>query len=335
MNLLARATSLTSVEDPEALALLVDLAEALTQIGELTQADDVLAAAIEAAEVAGDRAAALRCGVTRIPLQERLGRRPARGGQSAVRAAISELRTLEDDAGLVLAGRALGELVPSYGQARAALANALPHAERTGDEREQAELRIAIGKTLIFDLTPVAEAVGYIERNLEWVRERGFRKAEGECLGGLAHLYAMTGRLDKARALIAESKEIFEDFGQRFLAARFAFASASVELLAGDPAAAEREWRVGYELVVAIGDQRRSSAYASRIAQAVYAQGRHEEAEQWAEAAGVGPGPNTKARVYPLVSQGVRARVLGARRTRAGGGPGAQGPRRCGARRRL
>jgi DNA-binding SARP family transcriptional activator/tetratricopeptide (TPR) repeat protein len=308
VNLLMRATMLMPQEDPVTLALLLDLAEALTQAGELGQADEVLAKTAKAAKAADDRAAELRANVARAPLRMRLGD-PAATRRRVVRAAISELERLGDRAGLVKAWRALGELESTRARARAAFTHALRHAEGIGDERQQAELRIAIGKTLIFDATPVDEAIRAIEHNLEWARSKGFRKAEGECLGGLAHLYAMGGDFTRARALSARQKAIFEDLGQRFMAARFAFAIGSVEILAKNLAAAEREFRAGYELFAGMGEQAQSLTFAAMISRVVYDQGRYEEADLWAETAAA-PNMTSSVRARPCFSKAVHAKVL-------------------------
>jgi DNA-binding SARP family transcriptional activator/tetratricopeptide (TPR) repeat protein len=311
VNLLSRATSLIPEEDPVRLALLLDLAAALTQAGELARADEMLAEAVEAAKAARDRAAELRAELARAPLQARLGDPGSRPAMlRLVSSAISELERLDDQAGLVLAWGALGELESTRAGARIAFTHALRHAEAVGDEREQAELRIAIGKTLIFDATPVDEAIRAIEHNLAWAQTEGFRKAEGECLGGLAHLYAMAGRFSRARALAAQQKRIFADLGQRFMAARFAFAIGSVEILAGDFEAAEREFRAGYELFAAMGEQSQSRTFAAMISRVVYDQGRYEEAELWAETAGAAPERNPPGRTQPSLSRTVHAKLL-------------------------
>jgi len=310
VNLLTRATSLISQEDPVTLALLLDLAEALTQAGELAQADQVLAGTARAAKAGGDRASELRANVARVPLRTRLGDpTPAVTRRRVVRAAISELERLDDRAGLVKAWFAFGELEPTRARARAAFTHALHHAEGIGDERQQAELRIAIGKTLIFDATPVAEAIRAIEHNLDWARSKGFRKAEGECLGGLGHLYAMAGDFTRARTLSTRQKAIFEDLGQRFMAARFAFALGSVEILAKNLAAAEREFRAGHDLFAGMGEQSQSLVFAAMISRVVYDQGRYEEAELWAETAAA-PNVTTSVRARPCFSKTVQAKVL-------------------------
>jgi DNA-binding SARP family transcriptional activator len=311
VNLLSRATSLTPADDPVRLVLLPDLADALMQAGELTHADEVLAETVESAKAAGDRAGELRAEVARAPLRARLGD-PATEAvrRRVVRAAISELEQRGDETGLVKAWRALGELESTHGRARAAFTRALGHAERIGEEREQAELRIAIGKTLIFDPTPVDDAIHSIEQNLAWARSKGLRKAEGECLGGLAHLNAMAGRFSRARTLAGQQKMIFQDLGQVFMTARFAFAIGSVEMLAGDPAAAERELRAGYELFTAMGERSQSLRFASAISRAVYAQGRYEEAKRWAEMAEAATKMKRSVGTRTLDSRVVRAKVL-------------------------
>jgi tetratricopeptide (TPR) repeat protein len=51
----------------------------------------------------------------------------------------------------------------------------------------------------------------------------------------------------------------------------------------GDPIAAERELRPGYEALRRIGEENAFSALAAGLAQAVYAQGRYDEAEKLAQ----------------------------------------------------
>lgn len=63
-----------------------------------------------------------------------------------------------------------------------------------------------------------------------------------------AQLEAMRGRFDAARDLIAEAKTLAEELGLKtILAAGVARSAGEIELLAGDPEAAERELRPACE----------------------------------------------------------------------------------------
>jgi tetratricopeptide (TPR) repeat protein len=120
----------------------------------------------------------------------------------------------------------------------------------------------------------------------------------------------MVGCFAKARALAAEQKRIFEDLGQRFMAARFAFAIGSVEILAEDLPAAEREFLAGYDLFAAMGEHSQSLSFSAMIARVVYDQGRYEEAELWVETAEAGSKENVPFGARPLLSRTVHAKVL-------------------------
>jgi ATP/maltotriose-dependent transcriptional regulator MalT len=56
-----------------------------------------------------------------------------------------------------------------------------------------------------------------------------------------------------------------------------------VEMLAGEPAAAERVWRASYETLERFGERGNLSTIAAFLAEAVEAQGRDEEAERLTE----------------------------------------------------
>jgi ATP/maltotriose-dependent transcriptional regulator MalT len=130
---------------------------------------------------------------------------------------------------------------------------------------------------------------------------------DAEMLRSLAGLHAMEGRFDLARSLLADSDHIFEELGQTLNSA-ISQAAAIVELLAGDPAAAERSLRSGYEALEEMGERAYLSTTAAYLAQAIFAQGRHVEAEQLTELS------EQLSASCDLATQvmwrGVRARVL-------------------------
>ena len=69
----------------------------------------------------------------------------------------------------------------------------------------------------------------------------------------------------------------------RLAQARSTYAAGQIELAAGDPAAAERCWRDGYEALRAMGERGLRSTLASLLAEALYRQGRLGEAQQMTE----------------------------------------------------
>jgi tetratricopeptide (TPR) repeat protein len=101
--------------------------------------------------------------------------------------------------------------------------------------------------------------------------------SEGWALRALAGLHAMVGRFDLARTLLAEANEIFEELGQTRYSSAWDL-DGIVELLAGDLDAAERLLRAGYLALEKMGDRAFRPTTAAYLAEALYAQGRDEEA---------------------------------------------------------
>ena len=94
---------------------------------------------------------------------------------------------------------------------------------------------------------------------------------------------AMLGRFDEARAILAETRaELAERGGGVQLANITAFESVGVELLAGDPAAAAEFGAEGCRLFEELGEQGFLSTAAGKLARALYALDRLDEADAWA-----------------------------------------------------
>ena len=79
------------------------------------------------------------------------------------------------------------------------------------------------------------------------------------------------------------ARAVLRDLGQAVRAASSSLDVAIVELLAGDPAAAEREIRPDCEMLQGMGETYFLSSMAITLARAVLAQGRDEEALTWIE----------------------------------------------------
>jgi len=96
----------------------------------------------------------------------------------------------------------------------------------------------------------------------------------------LALLYAFAGRIADARAARARGRAMLTRLGAKLTLAIVPFHSGVIELIAGDPAAAERELRAGYQALQAMGEQGYLTSTTAILAEAVYAQDRLNEAEQ-------------------------------------------------------
>jgi tetratricopeptide (TPR) repeat protein len=95
----------------------------------------------------------------------------------------------------------------------------------------------------------------------------------------------MRGDFDRARQLYTNARLTLEEMGRSVVACSTSLDSCGVEMLAGDPAAAERELRRDYEALTAMGERYLLSTLAGELARAVYAQGRYDEAFDLTETA--------------------------------------------------
>jgi tetratricopeptide (TPR) repeat protein len=278
-GLLERATALLEPEEEARLRLLPHLGYALLEAGQLNRAETVLAEAGEAARRAGDRG--LEASV--VPHQVRLQivtdpQTPFAAAQAPLRAAAETFEELGDVAGLARASRMLALLdlwQGSAAEAAGAFERAAEHARRAEDRRLELDCLEWINGCLLWGPAPAEEA---IRKSEEIQRAAGDRRVEAWGRTIQCVLEAMLGKFDKARQLREQARATLEDLGMRLELAGSGQNFGWVELLAGDPAAAEREFRASYELSERMGETGYLSTTAGFLAEALYAQGRDEEA---------------------------------------------------------
>jgi tetratricopeptide (TPR) repeat protein len=97
-------------------------------------------------------------------------------------------------------------------------------------------------------------------------------------LGGL--LIAMLGRFDEGRGSWLQASELLEELHQTVWRAAGVHEGGMIELLAGDPVAAERILHSGFLTLEEMGEHGYLSSIAGLLAQAVFSQGRTDEAEE-------------------------------------------------------
>jgi class 3 adenylate cyclase/tetratricopeptide (TPR) repeat protein len=284
-NLLSRTAALLPPNAPERIQLLPALGGALVVAGQLAQAEAVLSEAIAAGAAAGDR---------RVELHARLEHAFLRALtdpgisvdqlRQVAEDAIPELEAVGDELGLAKAWRRIADvywMTSRWREQAGALERALPYAERAGDARETGSILMRLAMALYWGPTPAPEAIARAEQAL--VRAQGNPAVESTFLVSLAGLQAMSDRFEEARGLLERGEIIAEELGFKLWFAGFSLVSGDVELLAGDPAAAERRLRRGYDVLKKVGERGVLSTVASRLARTVYAQGRYDEAERLAE----------------------------------------------------
>jgi class 3 adenylate cyclase/tetratricopeptide (TPR) repeat protein len=321
VKLLTRATSVVPEEDPERLRLLPQLAFALMET--LKGPDDfprlqaVVAETHEAAIAVGDPGLEAHAAI--LGMWIRLWTNPVGWvleAQKEAMRAISAFEALGDEAGLAKAWPLLGlvhMMSAQFGRAEEAWEEAAAHATRAGDQRAELENLSWVPLTVWAGPAAADEGLGRIRQIVE--RAGDDKKVVATVLGAQAAFEAGRGRFDEARALIAQAKAVLGEVALTFwMAGPVAQLAGWVELLAGDPAGAEEELRWGYEKLGEIGDVAWLSTTAAMLAEAVWAQGRFDEAEQLTTVSEQSAGPED---VYSQVMwRSVRAKVL-ARRGRA------------------
>jgi tetratricopeptide (TPR) repeat protein len=95
----------------------------------------------------------------------------------------------------------------------------------------------------------------------------------------ISGFYAMQGRFDEGRELLARARSNLEELGLPLDIATLAFWSGPLELLARDPASAERELAAACKALEAHGERGWLSTMAAFHAEALYLLGRFEDVE--------------------------------------------------------
>lgn len=280
--LLSRAVSLLPEGDPERLALLPELGEALAKSGNLRGGIAVLEEATEQAEAAGD-------GRTRsygalFLAEARVRGEPGFTAEEALGEAQRALQACEDlgdERGQALAwfyGASYHSMRGHRARACEDLERALAHAATAGAEEMQDGIRSFTAHCLFFGPASLDEFFSYADRLLDQPYTKGILHVRQWL--GVAR--AMRGQFETARTLLAEYVAELEEFGNTFPAAiSAANAFGLVEMLAGNPAAAERHLGEGYVFLKELGETAHLSTLAGWLAHALYAQGRDAEAAHY------------------------------------------------------
>ena len=284
ISLLERVSRLLPTDDPQRIALLAELSSALIESGRLDHAGCVLDEAERLTAAANDQRLAAHVRVQRHFLRILHGEEG--GLEEAARAAaevIPVFESLEDDLGLCHARRLEAWLCFNAARGEAAAAawqRAADHAQRAGDRHAYYEILTWRASALWFGPTPAAEAIRQCEAMRAEVRESP--ESEAAILRQLACLNAIVGRFAIARELIATSNATYADLGLTLYLASSEH-EAVVELVAGNPAAAERSARTAYRALEEMGERAFRSTMAASLAMVILEQGRDEEAEDFAK----------------------------------------------------
>jgi class 3 adenylate cyclase/tetratricopeptide (TPR) repeat protein len=281
VNLLSRAAALLPPHDGRRLQLLPELAFALMETGEFDRLVAVASEMDETAAATGD--VALQAHAIVIGLWIRLFTDPegwtVEAEKEASRA-IAIFGQLHDERGLARGWSLLGLVAmmnSRFAPAEQAWSRAVEHAQRAGNRRDALEGLAWVAADVWLGPSPAEEGIQRCRDVFD--RAQGDQKAMATALFCQAGLEADLGRFDDARELFGRARSMLENVALPvWLAGAFGQAIAWALLLEGRPADAEQELRQGYDALRAIGEVSFLSTVAGILAEAIYTQGRYDEA---------------------------------------------------------
>jgi class 3 adenylate cyclase/tetratricopeptide (TPR) repeat protein len=283
-NLLSRSIELLPEDDPLRLELLRDLGLVLAQT-DLPRADAVLVEAIEGARASGDERLESQAGVrrqfVRLLLESDISQLET---LADVERHVARFEELGDDVGLAEGLSLVGMI--RFWQGKAATSEqvferALGHAREADDRRQEGEILRRLALAIDVGPTPAEEGIRRLDTIID--QSHGDRRVEVGVARARAELEAMRGRFDEARRSVEQGKALARELGDRVALAAIHRDAGLVETRAGDAVAHEREARAGYEILQRIGDTGHLASAAPDLAEAVYAQGRYDEALELAQ----------------------------------------------------
>jgi class 3 adenylate cyclase/tetratricopeptide (TPR) repeat protein len=283
-NLLHRAEALLPPGDPQRPRLLLEAGDALIEIGNFTLAAELLRKAEEEATTGGDRILEITARLAHLRLRYTMDPEATEPiVEEEVARVLPELESLQANEGLARAWRLLTQVnftACRWSAVEDAAVRMTEYARLAGDTTLEARFLAAQAMAALYGPTPVAAAE---ERCRELLARAGEdRRTHAIILCVQAHLAAMDGRFDQAREAYTKSREVLDELGWRFHAALTSLDSGAVEMLAGDPVAAERELRMDYETLNEMGERDYMPTTAALLAEALYEQGRFDDAESFA-----------------------------------------------------
>ena len=268
------------------------LGTVLYETGDLEQAEAVLLEGSHVAAAAGMLAVQARIRVLLAEIHAEQDGRYAEALEEC-EAAAALLQSEGDSEGLAEAWLLVGKLrfwrAGDPLGAEEALERAGTYARLSATPRAELESRSWLVATLQDLPIPVDVAVGRAERLLE--AASGDPWAEAAILHPLSRLYGYAGRFPDARAACTRSQAIYSRAGARLDWAICAFQPSRIEMIAGDPAAAERNLRQAYDVLRAMGERGWRADAVTLLAEAAYAQRRLGQALRLTEEAEALAGP--------------------------------------------
>jgi DNA-binding SARP family transcriptional activator/tetratricopeptide (TPR) repeat protein len=284
-NLLSRSTSLLEANEVVRRDLLTELGLVFWRAGDVEGAKREFERTIDASVSERDRRAELRARIELANL--RLRRAHEAGAEELLELAdeaIPMLERFDDDRALgriwyVLAST-YGGLYCQYGKSEAAAERALHHFRKSDWPLVPCLQELAA--CLYYGPTPVPEAI----RRCQALLVETDRGGEAQVLMYLAGLEAMAGNFDTGRTLALRALRIYEELAWTVnVWTNHAPMAADIELLGEDFVEAERLVGQSCKKLKDWGLRAQLATQAAQLGEALYGQGRDDEALSWSEVA--------------------------------------------------
>jgi class 3 adenylate cyclase len=288
VGLLSRARGLLPPDDPQRLALLPLIGGSLEGTANHAKAREIYAEALEGAVQSGNRyvEGRARFGLAHVWFMLEPERPSAEIVAEAERA-IALLEESGDESALAEAWRLVGEAGMYEGRAaegRAALEQALARIDLDTAARSVNAVSFALAMCLIEGPAPLDEAADFSHERLGLARARGLRSFEADMLHVLGFAEGRRARFEEGRAALRNATAISEELGLRYMALWSKRSLGRLELAAGDARAAEEALRASYDGLAEMDLMSTLGEAAVPLAEALYEQGRTQEAADLLEA---------------------------------------------------
>jgi class 3 adenylate cyclase len=281
-KLLERAVGLLPADDPGGLELLVELADVLVSTGDFARAEAILAQVAAAAAGLGDDRLAAHARVGRLRMEVGVASDLDTAAlQGTTRRAIATFAEFEDQRGLAKAWgllAALGFLRCRIAEAEAAAGQAMSHARLARDDPAESWARGLLAQSAYWGPVPAGEGIRRCQELL--AQADGNRRSELTALQAMAGLQAMADQREAALATAARTLALAGDLGENRVAALAREFAAAAFALAGEPAAAEQQLRLGIRVLERQGESGMRSNLTADLAHVLHQLGRPDEALQ-------------------------------------------------------
>lgn len=311
INLLSRAVALYGPSEAGR-ALLPALIDGVLESGDLRRAGALTADAREEAVAAGDARLEAWAAVQQAQIQLAGQERTAEEIYAEAKGALEAFEQLGDYAGLARAWVLVADVHSREGKVSssvAALGRAIREARKSGDLRLELRAETEMTSYLLYGPTAIDDAVAQTGRTLERARGQGDLSSVCYLVSRLARLYAARGQFAQARMFHAEARSLAEEIGSGYIL--HGRHLALIEMLAGNPDAAEEAIRPELDATRKTGDKLRLAIHANLLGLVLCEQRRYDEAEELSRESESASAPDEL--INQVGWRTVRARVFAAR----------------------